>query len=814
MGTSAVKLTEIVHGISITARNVTNFVSHPIELVRQEAFRLVRDRTEEIEVPLPGRDRKAQEVNGYSQSNTTVASGTPLQKVTGSTNSVTIERASGGSPAAPEPLTKLLQGERGRYQIEKVLATREWGQIYSGIRTESNTPVRIKEYLLSDTAHAKLADQTLDRLKTVSLKRGVSQDFRLMEPWDTFVDSTKNRGYLVTQSTLPNAITLHQYLQRRGAMAPEQVRQVLLQVLQTLWFLHSHTIRFADGTGQRWLAHGNLNLDSLWIAEQPTIEGVPAQFYIYAGDLALWETAFQRVPKSAKSASSHDANDRIAPEAVHADLEALGRVSGSLLLGSEDSGTADQAAADFLQHPRWAGTTDTALKDFILKLLDHAFDSAAEARKYLLDPPPPPAPVAPTQPAEEEPSASVADAVPNRLPFSLQLLLVLIALVVAAVAGLWLAISQRKPLPVGEEPSLVPRTRTLAALESPLPPDTRFLYALVSPSWRYGFRRGRVSFDRSLQQELAYRNYPNSGLIAYIAVADALPPEVVWRGLRAGNFTFALIDSQAKLPGQEQSRECPPQDVKARDCWVQELVAYDALVPVVAFSDPQRSSNIPKALKGKLSLEQLRNLYTGNSNWNASAQLQKAPVNLYRSNDPDSLVDSQFFEQRVLRNSAQDIQAFRKLTSNQAAVSEMFKQILQDFEGGQRPVVGIGFSRLSMAFGQCSIYPLAVGEPGQEVQVLQRNGDSITPDLDLCQAKGSYWPDSRVFMQNRYPLTYPLSVLYYRQKGNRQPEQAAKFFIQALQTQEGQCLLSEAGLVPRLPVRLKPICLESEGAQP
>ena len=63
-----------------------------------------------------------------------------------------------------------------------------------------------------------------------------------------------------------------------------------------------------------------------------------------------------------------------------------------------------------------------------------------------------------------------------------------------------------------------------------------------------------------------------------------------------------------------------------------------------------------------------------------------------------------------------------------------------------------------------AVYPLAVGEKGQEVQPLVQQLDRqvkpIEPTTDLCDDKGSYWPDVEAFKSARYPLVYRLVVVY------------------------------------------------------
>ena len=76
----------------------------------------------------------------------------------------------------------------------------------------------------------------------------------------------------------------------------------------------------------------------------------------------------------------------------------------------------------------------------------------------------------------------------------------------------------------------------------------------------------------------------------------------------------------------------------------------------------------------------------------------------------------------------------------------------------------------------------------------QKDGKPVTPQqIDLCNDKGNYAPNITAFTSQRYPLAYPLSVIYLRD--NRQ-EPIGEKFAEILKTTQVQCLLSETGLIP------------------
>ncbi len=69
----------------------------------------------------------------------------------------------------------------------------------------------------------------------------------------------------------------------------------------------------------------------------------------------------------------------------------------------------------------------------------------------------------------------------------------------------------------------------------------------------------------------------------------------------------------------------------------------------------------------------------------------------------------------------------------------------------------------------------------------------ITPDTDLCNEKGSYIQNYTAFINQTYPLSYPISVVYTRDN-RRLP--IAERFVAIMRTEEAQNLLKQTGLIP------------------
>ncbi|MEQ8962480.1 MAG: substrate-binding domain-containing protein, partial [Coleofasciculus sp. C2-GNP5-27] len=255
-----------------------------------------------------------------------------------------------------------------------------------------------------------------------------------------------------------------------------------------------------------------------------------------------------------------------------------------------------------------------------------------------------------------------------------------------------------------------------------------------------------------------------------------------------------------------------------------EEVAHDGLVFFVAFSYAQRENSLPAALNGQISFEQLRLLYTGEiTNWQELGG-PDLPVQLYV---PPSDQAIELFKQRVLQqetntsNSAkfealvqqrnQPSRSFANLGRPPIIRTQTFetlRQVIRDFE--QRNIGAIGFDSLSKVLGQCSVYPLAIvdGENDPISPLVQDNQQPITPDTDLCNAKGSYGANVEAFIRQTYPLAYPLAVIYPRD--NSRPPIGTKF-AEILQTEEAQCLLSKTGLVPLRPYLDSTFCTQELG---
>jgi ABC-type phosphate transport system substrate-binding protein len=459
---------------------------------------------------------------------------------------------------------------------------------------------------------------------------------------------------------------------------------------------------------------------------------------------------------------------------VAQDLKALGYVCFYLLAGGE------RDYNDRFFDPRLSqdwGKTDIALKLFLLRLLelDIPFSSATEARRALLN-----------LPEENLLDEIYRDSLPTEETRKRQkkwwwwlLLFFLVGLLVSGLAWwLW-----RRPVAMAKN-----NTPTCCISDVAGVPTGEFTYSGEENGiWNYVWRQPNlIKKDQTLEAEFAQRR-PQLQL-------EYLPQptgEKAIAEVQLGNVDFAISSLTTNLSN----------DLKAR------TFAYDGLTVYVPFSYEQRELSLPKYLNGQISIQQLQQLYTGRiTNWQQLGG-PDLPVRLYIPKSQEAI---RLFEDRVLQE-AELIAQFRKMVErgdrtsrsgnsegNMPKIVQMstipaLRTVLQEFENEQ--IGAIGFGAISQVFGQCSVYPLAIGDRNNNFiqPLIQENQQPIDPTTDLCGQKGSYYPDYQAFQKGDYPLAYPLAVIFRRD--NRR-EAIGDRFAEILNTQESQELLSKTGITP------------------
>lgn len=665
-----------------------------------------------------------------------------------------------GFPALLSPGTKI-QGVKARYQIESLLNYRGRGRLYQAVELPDHQPVIIKEYLLPsryfNQEETRQRQDAFVKLAGLSLPDGRIQDFRLIPIRDAIADRNQERCYLVTKGNLDSYPTLANYLLETGALSSSQVRQILNQVLQSLEFLHSQKFRLPSGLVQEGLIDGNLNLESLLIG--PSFQ---EGFFIYLCDLFLWEGRFAPPLEERPMLS------------VAQDLKDLGYVAFYLLAG----GTNDPVNGQPFNPKKkelWP-PIHPACKDFILSLMSMGmskFETAAIARQALLKLPPE-SQIQPTLSSgvtEEEVKEKK-----RRFPIPVWLMWLIGLLLLLTI--LWYLFSKNLLKDQIATDSLVCCIEQVSGI-----PTGNFKYtAEKNSAWDYVLQQPNlIAKETTLGQEL-FKRQPKLQLL--------YQPEPLWgdaiQKVRSKESEFAiatLVNNLTADLGYEN-------------------IAHDGLVFFVSFTYARRNDSLPSALNGQITFEQLRQIYTGKINKWQQIGGPDVRVKLYLPLSEEAL---QIFEQRVLKD-RNSIEAFRKLVQQSNQISpasevevkrlqtgQTLRGVIRDFEDSN--IGAIGFDYLSKVLGQCSVYPLALvnGNNPPISPLIQDNHQPVTPNTDLCNAKGSYSPNVEAFINENYPLAYPLAIVYPRDN-SRKP--VGQKFAEILKTREAQELLYKTGLVP------------------
>ncbi|MEA5468625.1 substrate-binding domain-containing protein [Spirulina sp. 06S082] len=699
-------------------------------------------------------------------------------------------------PLRLPPEARIL-GMRGTYQVEDYFKPRNGGRLYRAIDLSDRSPVVIKEYLLPkryfSRNETRLRQSNFINFTGIDLADGRHQDIRIISPNDAIAPTGEERCYLITQGTLESFPDLASYLTETGSLSQQQVRIVLTQTLQSLEFLHGQKFRLPNGIVLEGVIHGNISLESLLIV--PTFQG----FYIYLTDPALWENLFIPSAKNKEEIS------------VEKDLYNLGLVAFYLLAGrSSDPETYRPLDPTFDDY--WP-PINQQFKHFIVSLMGLTslnFTSASEARRELLKLPALEEIYRVDKPETETEIEPKKDKKRRKFWLFLGGLLGVSLLILL----IWYLLARSRRIRALTETPIccIEQVTGLNAGNYVFSGEQQGIWSYI---W---LQKNLIAKGTSLEEEFLNRiNPPKEGvatpeedaatntddpIVATDTELSETPPEIpeprynlLYSPAPTASEAIAKIRNfEADFAVSSLFRKL------GIDLWF-ERFAYDAIAIYVSFSYSERQNSIPEKLQGRITFEQLRRLYTGEiSNWKEIGGPDLA-VKLYIPDDEEAVT---IFEQRVLQD-ADAIATFRelvKLNVERSAVStqiirlstfKTFNAVIQDFE--DRQVGGIAFGSLSKVFGQCSVYPLALGDNKNDPvsPLMMKNGSPITPQTDLCNEKGSYFLNSKAVREQRYPLSYALAVVYPRDN-RRMP--IGLTFIDVLKTTEAQVLLRKAGLVP------------------
>ena len=627
-----------------------------------------------------------------------------------------------------------------------------------GCALSSEAPVTIQEYLLPakyfSPEEQRQYQDAFVTLTGISLADGRKQDVRIVQPLEAIADISGERCYLVTPG-VDRHPTLNRYCADHGPFDGQTVLSVLNQVLQTLILLHQQRFTLPAGQIQEGVIHGHLSLDSLlWVT---TRNGKTAADYsegfVYLTDFSLWEKLFDPALIDRSQPTCQD------------DLMALGEVAFYLLNGATLN--AQKNPLNPNMDSDWPDVYPP-LKQFILRLIgiEPAFADAESARTALL--------AIPSEASISQWDHRPEEQLPVKKPWYKRWapILAMIAILTTLGGIAWLLLKWQRP-------SYAEALPPCCFEDVDAVPQGNYTYAV--PTAAYWHSLFHTTAELSDQTVLPLFNqlqtvFPELSLGAQITTSV----DAAIAAIQSGQADFAIVPVTTPLPPDITSK----------------IIAYDSLVPVVAFNYPDRRKGLPHSLNGKITLDTLEQLYTGEiDNWQ---QISSSELNVKRYWPVDPTAKN-IFAQRVLSDSEetdtaviQPINSFINIQEpDELPTLTMLRWILQDFEN--TTIGSIGIAPLSQVFGQCSVYPLALQQEQQWITpFVFTNGKAVQPETDLCDRKGSYTPNAEALRTGTYPLTYPLTVIYPFDN-SRSP--IGKKIAELLLTQDSQAYLTSLGMV-------------------
>jgi serine/threonine protein kinase len=623
------------------------------------------------------------------------------------------------------------------------------GRLYKGIQTSNGQPVVVKEYLLPkqyfNATEAHQRRIALERLAKGNLTTPKGREFRLVSPSEIIADPSSDRVYLIFLDEIAAFPTLKQILRETGAFSASRVRQVLIQTLQSLHFIHSQPSSLTSDAIGSGTAHGNLGLESLVVSDRG---------YVYVCDLASWEQLFVPAPRQVSL-----------PEQ---DLIDLGAIAFALWT-TQANHSGSEAPLNPREALHWS-QDDPPLKDFLHRLLglDTPFNSVAEARQALIELP--------------QPESSAAG---NRVNLSPE------SPAKSKFRKYWLLSLPALPLLGGLLWLLLPRSMSNFDAET-----TSFKQLLPSFSDVNGIEPGQYPYtgealgtwttvldkkpasDRKIRELLTQPKLDIAAIFNYrTSTPQRSPLDEVLEANAKANFAIATLSTP--LP----------------EGLIQETVAYDGLLVYVP---AYKSQNLPRALQGKIGLTQLQQIFTGQlTNWKQlGSDFPDLSIKPYRPTEPEAL---RLFQQKVLGNDPSLIAQFNKI--EQRSTFDTLRSIAVGEKQTQKIEAGsISFGLLTQTWDQCKIYPLAIAQEHRDpVQPLLRETNNgtmqpISPADNRCLEKKPL-PNIAAFLSATYPLSAPLIIAYPRDN-NLPGHRSGPLFANFLKTQDGQYLLQQTGLVP------------------
>lgn len=804
------KLTDLWNSFSRHGREISNWLNHPLDNIKKIGGRLIQRNVEKIEVPVGNNHRNSDTSTKINSNQTeehqhliTSTSGIKSE-IINNRNGHTTNGFNGHSRKLSdlsvvnsfvvtknkEEIPRLtpsqnIQSFKGRYRIGELIKPIKDNTIireYEGYTFPHNQLILVKEYLLlekdfSDSEAEKRQRELVKRanikLKSTQIKNGISgQDFRLITPLDAFADD--RRCYIISESN-QDYETLKEYLDENISMSYEQVRTLLKQVLQSLYFLHNQNIILGNSEAIPGLAHGNINVDSL------LCDTKRSELFIYLSDFALWEDIFK--PQSLKII-----NEYYSHSMFQKDLKDLGYVAIKCLFWNHiiehDINLEEQINIHYLL----SNSADFRLNKFIEKLIgiDGGFKNTKEAFEQISK-----LPFEYRQAQIVEPNYKSEENKKTDF-YKLKLLLLLlsfglIALSIALIASMFSSNSKNDSSIVNnaENTSCSNKPEFKCSIVDVLGTE-KFNASIIADNMVSDWmQKGNlVSYQNNFRKELEDKYNVNLE-IPYVNNQLRGINEIEKQLNKHPEIQLAIVN----LSEDSEIKKCNDIALTKKENRENEnrllckIIAYDGIVFFVPFSDANRENSIPKALNGRISKNNLAKLYQKEkTDWQELGLKKSLPVKLYQPKE-NYLIDS--FIQFIMK-----VGGSTTIAGSKTKFESMLQNILQGFEETEQEnrYGGIGFGLLRKVYGQCSVYPLSI----EGVQpLIQNDGNDINPYIDLCNDKGSYRLNTKAFKSGKYPLKFAIAVIY-RSNNNQKGED----FAQMMLSDEGQLLLQEIGLVP------------------
>ena len=805
------KITDLWNSFSRHGREISNWLNHPVDNIKKIGGRWGQRKIEEIEVPV-GNNHRNSDASAKINSNQTEENQVLITSANITNNSHTTNGVNGRSRRLSDlsvgngnsivitqnkeeiPLltpNQNIQSFKARYRIGNLIKDNIVIREYEGYTFPHNQLILVKEYLLlekffhnseAENRQRELVKRANIKLKSTQIKNGISgQDFRLITPLDAFADD--RRCYIISESN-KDYETLKEYLDENICMNYEEVRTLLKQVLQSLYFLHNQNINLGNSELISGLAHGNISVDSLLFDTKRN------ELFVYLSDFALWEDIFK--PQNLKNTNEYSSHSMF-----QEDLKDLGYVAIKCLFWNHiiehDINLDEQRNIKYLL----STSADFKLSEFIEKLIgiNGEFKNTKEAFEEISK-----LPFERLQPQAKlvEPgSKSEESKKPNFYKLKFLFLLLLSFGLIALIASWFLKNIENDSSTVNtSENAACPKDSNFKCSIKDASDNKPFNASIIADSMVSDWmRKGHlVSYQNNLKKELKDK-YQVTLNIKKIDDIDEIEKQL--EDNEGIDFAIANLSNQSNekcendtlLSNGKQNGKNTEESNELK-C---KIIAYDGIVFFVPFSDANGENSIPKALNGRISKNNLAELYQEEktekiTNWNQLDPKNSLPVKLYKPEE-DYLIDS--FIKFIIKTGE-----ITTIAGSKTKFESMLQEILQGFEETEQEnrYGGIGFGLLSKVYGQCSVYPLAIGEKYREIQPLIQNDDNnpINPYIDLCNDKGSYRLNTDAFKSGKYPLRFAIAVIYRTNDETKKGENFADMML----SDEGQSLLQEIGLVP------------------